>query len=72
MARTTGYACTAGVRMLAKGAFKRKGICPPEYIGQDKKACEFMLARMEEKNIIYKETIENLKGSPAGAVQVPA
>ena len=72
MARTTGYACTAGVRMLAKGAFRRKGICPPEYIGQDKKACEFMLARMEEKNIIYTESVENLKGSPVTPEQVTA
>ena len=55
MARTTGYACTAAVRMMARGVFKRKGVCPPEYIGQDKKACEFMLADMEERNIIYKE-----------------
>jgi len=72
MARTTGYACTAAVRMLAKGAFGRKGICPPEYIGQDKKACEFMLARMEEKNIFYRETVENLKNTPAAHVKVTA
>ena len=72
MARTTGYACTAGVRMLAKGAFKRKGICPPEYIGQDKKACEFMLRDMKERNITYKEIVENLKNSPVAPVQVPA
>jgi saccharopine dehydrogenase-like NADP-dependent oxidoreductase len=72
MARTTGYACTAGVRMLARGAFKRKGICPPEYIGQDKKACEFMLRAMEEKNIIYKESVEKLKDSLITPIQVPA
>lgn len=62
MARTTGYACTAAVRMLARGAFKRKGVCPPEYIGQDRKACEFMLKDMEERNIIYKASVEKLKG----------
>jgi lysine 6-dehydrogenase len=61
MARTTGYACTAAVRMMARGIFKRKGVCPPEYIGQDTKACEFMLADMEERNIIYKESVEQLK-----------
>mgnify|MGYP001563351898 CR=1 FL=1 len=29
-------------------------------------------ARMEEKNIIYKEIVENLKGSPVAGVQIPA
>ncbi len=60
MARTTGYACTAAARMMAAGMFKRKGVCPPEYIGQNKKACEFMLERMKEKNIVYKEITEAL------------
>ncbi|MBU2574277.1 MAG: saccharopine dehydrogenase NADP-binding domain-containing protein [Elusimicrobia bacterium] len=61
MARTTGYAGTAAVRMLAKKVFSRKGVCPPEYIGQEEKACKFMLKTMEERNIIYKETITERK-----------
>jgi saccharopine dehydrogenase-like NADP-dependent oxidoreductase len=71
MARTTGYACTAAVRMMAQGKFSRKGVCPPEYIGQDKKACEFMLRDMEQRNIFYKETVENPKDD-SGAARKPA
>jgi saccharopine dehydrogenase-like NADP-dependent oxidoreductase len=58
MARTTGYTATSAARMLARGIFKRKGICPLEYVGKDEKACSFMLKQMQEKNIHYKETIE--------------
>lgn len=55
MARTTGYAATSAVRMLASGIFKQKGICPLEYVGRDEKACNFMLKQMQERNIHYKE-----------------
>lgn len=65
MARTTGYACTAAVRMLAKGLFSRKGIIPPEYIGADAKACKYMLKDMEERNIVYKETVTEKKAARA-------
>jgi len=47
--------------MLASGLFKRKGICPPEYIGMDRKACEFMLKDMRKRNIIYTEKVEEIK-----------
>ena len=33
MARTTGYTCTAMVRMLAKGLYTEPGITPPEFVG---------------------------------------
>ncbi|MBI4657174.1 MAG: saccharopine dehydrogenase NADP-binding domain-containing protein [Elusimicrobia bacterium] len=61
MARTTGYAATSAARMLASGIFKRRGICPPEYIGMEEKACRFMLKQMAGKNINYKERFETIK-----------
>jgi len=32
MARTTGYTATAVARLILRGQFTRKGICPPEYV----------------------------------------
>lgn len=32
MARTTGYTATAAARLILRGQFTRKGICPPEYV----------------------------------------
>jgi len=34
MARTTGYTCTATVRMVAAGLYSTKGIAPPEFVGR--------------------------------------
>jgi lysine 6-dehydrogenase len=58
MARTTGYTATAVVRMLAKGMFRRKGICPPEYIGAEPKCVEFVLAELKKRGVEYKQTIQ--------------
>lgn len=57
MARTTGYTATVAVRMLAKGLFDRKGICPPEYIGKHKECVDFMLAGLEKRGITYHRTV---------------
>ena len=43
MARTTGYTCTAAVRMVAAGLYDRKGISPPEFVGRDAQAYAFIL-----------------------------
>ena len=60
MARTTGYTATTVVRMLKKGIFNRKGICPPEFIGQNPECVKFILDGLKERGVIYKNTIENL------------
>jgi len=61
MARVTGYTATTVVRLLSKGLFDRKGICPPEYIGQKPECLEFVLNGLKERGVIYRETIEMLK-----------
>ena len=61
MARTTGYTATTVLRMLAKGLFYRKGICPPEYIGQKHECTEYALKRLSEMGIKYKLKIETLE-----------
>jgi saccharopine dehydrogenase-like NADP-dependent oxidoreductase len=60
MARTTGYTATTVLRMLAAGKFNRKGICPPEYIGQEAGCLDFILSGLKSKNIFYQEVIEKL------------
>lgn len=60
MARTTGYTATSAVRLLAKGLFDQKGICPPEYIGQKHDCVEFMLKELKDRGVIYNQVIEKL------------
>ena len=61
MARTTGYTATMVLRMLAKGLFDRKGICPPEYIGQKTDCVDFILSGLKDRGIVYHEVIENIE-----------
>ena len=56
MARTTGYTCTAAVRLLASGGFTRKGISPPEFLGQEPGAWDFIRADLAKHNVIFTET----------------
>lgn len=58
MARTTGYTATMVLRMLAKGLFDRKGICPPEFIGQKADCVDFVLTGLKERGIAYHEVVE--------------
>ncbi len=57
MARTTGYTCTGAVHLLAKGLFSKKGVCPPEFIGESEACTEFLLAYLKERGIIYNKTV---------------
>jgi lysine 6-dehydrogenase len=59
MARTTGYTCSIVARMVSRGLFSRKGICPPEYIGLDEGCYEFLLQEYEKRSIGLKETISS-------------
>ncbi|MDH5598033.1 MAG: saccharopine dehydrogenase NADP-binding domain-containing protein [Cyclobacteriaceae bacterium] len=53
MARTTGYTCTAAVNLLDKGLFDRKGICPPEYLGEKEENFKFVLQYLADRGVIY-------------------
>lgn len=54
MARTTGYAATAALRMLSAGHFSAPGIHMPEQIGQNEHLVDFMLSAMASKGIHYR------------------
>ncbi len=57
MARTTGYTCTAAVRLVAAGLYDRKGISPPEFVGRDAAAYEFMLRELAARGVELRETV---------------
>jgi lysine 6-dehydrogenase len=61
MARTTGYTCTAAANLILKNKFNRKGICPPEYIGEDKECFDFMFRYLRDRNINYVLSTEPLQ-----------
>ncbi len=54
MARTTGYACTAALRQLADGRYRRVGLSPAEYLGEDEACFRSMLAYMQERKVLYR------------------
>jgi lysine 6-dehydrogenase len=56
MARTTGYTCTAAVHLIARGMFTRKGICPPEYLGEDEDNFRFILDHLKARGVEYRLT----------------
>lgn len=55
MARTTGYAATAALRMMAKGLFRQAGVYVPEIIGKHQDCVAFMLEMQNERGIVYRE-----------------
>ena len=57
MARTTGYTCTGAVHLLLEGRFRRPGINPPEYLGEDEDHYQFMLAHLKARGVIYKTEV---------------
>jgi lysine 6-dehydrogenase len=55
MARTTGYTCTAAVRLVAKGGYTRKGISPPECVGQEPGAWDFIREDLAKRGVTFTE-----------------
>jgi lysine 6-dehydrogenase len=51
MARTTSYTCTAAVHLLANNMVTKKGVFPPELLGDDKNAFDFVLNYLQERNV---------------------
>ncbi len=53
MARTTGYTCTAAVNLVLDERFTRKGISPPEFLGEAHGCFEFILDYLKERGVVY-------------------
>ena len=61
MARTTGYTCAAVADLILDGKFTRKGISPPEFVG-DKEGCyEAVIKYLGERNVFCKKQIVKKK-----------
>lgn len=60
MARTTGYTCTAMVRLLAAGLYTNKGISPPEHVGRDEACYQFVLRELAARNVRFLEAVTEL------------
>ena len=57
MARTTGYTATAAVRLVAENKFTRKGISPPEFVGEDQSCFDFVVKYLEDRKVFYKKEV---------------
>jgi len=53
MARTTGYTCTAVANLVLDNKFNRKGVNPPEYVGEEETNFKFVLNYLEERGVYY-------------------
>ena len=53
MARTTGYTCTAAANLVLNEGFTRKGICPPEYLGESEGNFSFVMEHLKQRGVIY-------------------
>ena len=57
MARTTGYTCTAVVRLVASGLYSASGISPPEYVGRDAACFESVVSELKARGIELRESV---------------
>jgi saccharopine dehydrogenase-like NADP-dependent oxidoreductase len=58
MARTTGYACTGIVRLMAAGKIDLKGVIPLELLGKSPELYGLFRDHLTQRGIVISETIE--------------
>lgn len=58
MARTTGYAATMAVRLVAENLYTNIGVSAPEFIGKESDCVDFMLEGLARRGVIYEQNIE--------------
>lgn len=56
MARTTGFTCTACVRLLARGLWDEPGIAPLEAVGRARGCHDFIVSELAERGVALEET----------------
>lgn len=57
MARATGYTCTAGVRAVARGLYRRPGISPPEFLGREPGCYLFVMQELAKRGVVFRESV---------------
>lgn len=58
MARTTGYTCTAMVRLVARGMFREPGVHPPEIVGRDEACFDFIMSELAARGVVFRHEVE--------------
>ncbi len=53
MARTTGYTCTAVADLILRGKLDKKGVLPPEYVGQQEGNFDHVVDYLRERGVYY-------------------
>jgi saccharopine dehydrogenase-like NADP-dependent oxidoreductase len=56
MARTTGFTCTAGVRLLSRGLWRAPGVVPAEHVGANEECFRFVLAELDQRGVVFKRS----------------
>lgn len=56
MSRTTGYACNAFANLIINKKFQKKGVFPPELIGNDIACFSYVMNYLKERGIEYKRS----------------
>jgi saccharopine dehydrogenase-like NADP-dependent oxidoreductase len=51
LARTTGYTCTAMVRLLADGLWSEPGLTPPEVVGRDERCFSAVMDHLGDRGV---------------------
>jgi lysine 6-dehydrogenase len=51
MSRTTGYTCNAAVNLIAKNMFTKKGVFPPELVGDDEACFNYVIQYLRDRNV---------------------
>ncbi len=57
MSRTTGYTCNAFANIIANNIFTKKGVFPPELMGNNKICFDFVMNYLKNRDVTYKMTI---------------
>ncbi len=61
MARTTGYTCTAMVRLVARRLYKEPGISPPEFVGRNKTCFDFVMKELQDRKVVFRHEVEDVQ-----------
>ena len=60
LARTTGYTCTAMVRVLASGLWSEPGLTPPELVGRDEACFSAVLDHLAARKVHFFHRVDEL------------
>ena len=60
MARTTGYTCTAMVKLIANGLWTKSGLATPEIVGRDAECFDAVIKHLDDRNVQLFQNVEEL------------